>query len=103
MWQRHWLNISEDVKSADVLIFMSLKTERACSGLIEAGIAVHRKIPILIVSPDWWSFSNLPQCRTFDSLEPAIECLIAMARGEEARQQYDVIGLNGKKPALASV
>ena len=66
---------------------MSLTGERARSGLIETGLAIAQNKPVLCVSPDWWSFSNLPTVRRFASLEPAIECLISMAAGTAARSR----------------
>jgi hypothetical protein len=84
-WQRHWQTIVEDVAACDVLLFMSLEGERACSALIETGLAIAQNKPVLCVSSDWWSFSNLATVRRFTSLEPAIECLIGMAAGTKAR------------------
>ena len=78
-WRDHWTNIREDVLACNVLIFMSLQGERACSALIETGIALSRGVPVLCVSPDFWSFSHLPQVRRYTHLGPAIEALIAMA------------------------
>jgi hypothetical protein len=54
-WQRHWQTIVEDVATCDVLLFMSLEGERACSALIETGLAIAQNKPVLCVSPDWWS------------------------------------------------
>jgi Nucleoside 2-deoxyribosyltransferase len=85
-WRHHWQeNIVPDVLACDVLLFMSLASERSCSALIEAGIAIAHAKPVLCVSPDWWSFSHLPNVRRFTDLAPAIETLIAMAAGERAR------------------
>jgi hypothetical protein len=84
-WRRHWENIVADVAACDVLVFMSLEQERACSGLIEVGIALAHQKPVLLVSPHWWSFSTLPNVRRFVTLESAIEVLVAMAAGKHAR------------------
>jgi nucleoside 2-deoxyribosyltransferase len=81
----HWQNIADDVRACDILIFMSLDGERACSGLIEVGLAIAHGKPIFCISRDWWSYSELPNVRCFKSLEPAIEALVAMAAGERAR------------------
>jgi hypothetical protein len=87
-WRHHWeTNIVPDVLACDVLIFMSLEGERACSGLIETGIAIAQGKTILCVSPDWWSFSHLTGVRHFKTLEPAIEVLISMAAGANARRK----------------
>jgi hypothetical protein len=87
-WRRHWQdNIVPDVLACDVLLFMSLTSERSCSALIEVGIALAHAKPVLAVSPDWWSFSHLPNVRSFTTLEPAIKTLIAMAAGERMRNE----------------
>ena len=78
--------ICEDVAACDMLLLsMSLTGERACSGLIETGLAIAQNKPVLCVSPDWWSFSNLPNGLPIASLEPAVECSISMAAGAKAR------------------
>jgi hypothetical protein len=68
--------------------------------------AAHGK-QILCVSPDWWSFSNLPTVRCFKHLEPAIECLIATAAGIRARELYSGNGhaerIRGRKQSPALV
>ena len=85
-WQAHWRdNILPDVLGCDTLLFLSLAGERACSGLIELGVALAHSKPVLCVSPDWWSFSHLPNVRRFAALEPAIECLVNTAAGQQAR------------------
>jgi hypothetical protein len=82
---RHWVQIVDDVRAADVCLFVSLKGETACSGLIELGIALAEGKQIWIVSPDWWSVSHHPGCLVLPSLEAAAAKLMAMQKGEATR------------------
>ena len=85
-WRHHWeSNIIPDVLACDVLIFMSLKGERACSALIEVGLALAHGKRIIVVSPDWWSFSCHGNVRCYPNLEPAVASLVAMAAGTKLR------------------
>ena len=67
---------------------MSLTGERACSGLIETGLAIAQNKPVLCVSPDWWSFSHLPTVRCFTSLEPAIHVPHRYGRGRSGENPH---------------
>ena len=85
-WRHHWeLNIVPDVLACDVLIFMSLAGERACSALIEVGLAMAHGKRIMVVSPDWWSFSCASNVRCYPNLESAVSSLVANAAGTRLR------------------
>jgi Nucleoside 2-deoxyribosyltransferase len=85
-WQHHWeTNIVPDVLACDCLIFMSLAGERACSALIEVGLAMAHGKRIMCISPDWWSFSCHGNVRCYPNLEAAVGSLVASAAGARLR------------------
>jgi hypothetical protein len=67
-----------------VLLFVNRENEQACGALIEAGAASAAGRKVFVVSPDAWTFSHRPNCRT---LADAIVAIVAMQAGE-ARRGY---------------
>jgi hypothetical protein len=78
VWSRHWKMCCDEAAAADVCLFVHFEGEQACGQLIEAGCSLAAGKRVFVVSPNvWWSFANHERCRTFASLEHAIEAIMA--------------------------
>jgi hypothetical protein len=92
MWREHWVEtIIPDVQAADCLVFQSMTGERACSALIELGLflggAGNSSLrPVLCISPDWWSFSEMANVQCCETVEQGVNILLSMQVGTQARE-----------------
>jgi hypothetical protein len=78
VWSSHWQLCCNEAAGADVCLFVHFEGEQACDQLIEAGCSLAAGKRVFVVSPNvWWSFANHERCRTFASLEHAIEAIMA--------------------------
>jgi hypothetical protein len=92
-WTRHWEKCIAEARDSDVLLFVNFEGERACGALIELGAALAAGRQVFVVTgADWWSISHNPRCRVFESIEKAIEAIMAMAAGEQARAVALAVG-----------
>lgn len=86
-WSRHWTRCIDEARDCDVLLFVSNQDEQACGALIELGAALANGALVYIVSPHWCSVSHHPRCRTFKTIEGAIDSIVALMAGEKARRR----------------
>jgi hypothetical protein len=87
-WRRHVEQCVTDVLSADVLLLYCTHDERQFGSLLECGVALGTGKQIFLATPHDWPFlRNHSRVRSFRSLEAAIETLVAMAKGERARNE----------------
>jgi hypothetical protein len=88
-WSSHWTECLQSASEADICLFVCNEGEVACGQLLEAGAALSAGKEVWIVSDYWFSFSHLPNCRTFASLEDAIAAIMARKQGEASRNEIE--------------
>ena len=56
--------------------------QSACGSWLEAGSALAARGRVFVVSDYEWTFAHHPGCRIFQTLEAAVEAIMAGAQGE---------------------
>jgi len=74
---RFWIEDEEDVRSADAVLVYGLPGEHLRGALVEAGIAIARRIPVIVVGnhPDYGTWQYHPNVQRVESLEAALALL----------------------------
>jgi hypothetical protein len=85
-WRDHSKACIEDAARADVLVLVAFEDERQFGALLETGSALGNGRQVFVISPHPWPFlKHHPRVRAFNTIEGAIECLLAMATGQRLR------------------
>lgn len=79
--RRGWLRDEADVRDSDVVLLYAEPHEKQRGSLIEAGIALGLKMPVIAVgeSPDFGTWQFLPGVTRFATLEEAREHLALLS------------------------
>lgn len=70
---RFWLEDESDVRHADALLIYAQEGEHLRGALVEAGMAIAFKIPVIVVGkhPDYGTWQHHPNVKRVDTLEAA--------------------------------
>ena len=83
----HSLQCLSEASSCDVCLLFAQRGEVHLGAIAEAAAALSHDKTLFLVAPhhDWWFLRCHRNCRSLDSLDAAVQAVLAMAEGERLR------------------
>jgi hypothetical protein len=85
-WAAHWERCCREASEADIVLAYCRADENQNGAFLEIGAALGAGKQVWLVTPHNWSWKHHPRVRVFDTLEKAVEAIMAAAAGERARK-----------------